>query len=149
MVAPGQTAADIGCGPGFFTLPLAQMVGENGTVIAADLQQEMLDKVRKRAAKQNIQNTIKYHVCESDCLGIQDKTDFILAFYMVHEVPDPDSFFRETREITNPGGRLLHVEPKFHVTKKKFQEMIEKAESAGWQPHAYPKIRFSWAVLFS
>ena len=54
FVAPGQTAADIGCGPGFFTLPLAQMVGENGTVVAADLQSEMLEKLRARATKLNL-----------------------------------------------------------------------------------------------
>lgn len=147
LVKPGQTAADIGCGPGFFTLPMAELVGENGKVIAADLQPEMLDKLRTRASKQGIKNTIHYQVCGTDCIGITEKADFILAFYMVHEVPDPDGFFLEARELIKPGGRLLYVEPKFHVTKGRFREMVKKAESAGWRPTGFPKIALSRAVL--
>ena len=148
LVAPRQTVADIGCGPGFFTLPLARMVGENGTVIAADLQTEMLDRLRARAARLNITNTIQYHLCEPERIGITEKLDFILAFYMVHEVPNPDAFFRESRAMVNPGGRLLYVEPKFHVRKDDFKTMIELAETAGWRHDSFPKILFSRAVLF-
>jgi ubiquinone/menaquinone biosynthesis C-methylase UbiE len=148
LVTPGQTVADLGCGPGFFTLPLAKMVGESGTVIAADVQPEMLDKLRARAIKYQIDNTIKYHVCEGERIGITEKADFILAFYMVHEVPSPDRFFREIRGIVNPNGKLLCVEPKFHVSKSRFQEMVHKAESAGWRFQTSPKIRFSHSALF-
>ena len=149
LVAPGQTAVDIGCGPGFFTLPLAKMIGENGTVIAADVQPEMLDKLRTRALKYHIQNTIKYHLCGENRIGITEKADFILAFYMVHEVPNPDQFFRETREIINSNGRMLYVEPNFHVSRNEFQLMVHKALLAGWRQYDSPKIRFSRATLFS
>jgi ubiquinone/menaquinone biosynthesis C-methylase UbiE len=148
LVMPGQTAADIGCGPGFFTLPLVKMVGRNGTVIAADVQAEMLDRLRTRAAQLKISNTIKYHLCEPDQIGIAEKLDFILAFYMVHEVPSPDAFFRESRAMVNPGGQLLYVEPKFHVSRSGFQAMVELAQTAGWSPERYPKIFLSRAVLF-
>ena len=148
LVTAGQTAVDIGCGPGFFTLPLARMVGENGTVIAADVQPEMLDKLRVRATNYHMENTIKYHLCGEERIGITDKADFILAFYMVHEVPNPDHFFRETREIINSNGRLLYVEPNFHVSRRRFRAMIQKAESAGWRLDGFPKIRFSRAALF-
>jgi ubiquinone/menaquinone biosynthesis C-methylase UbiE len=147
LVIPGQIAADIGCGPGFFTVPLAKMVGENGTVIAADLQAEMLDRLRARAARLNISNTIKYHLCEPERIGITEKLDFILAFYMVHEVPSPDAFFRESRAMVNPGGRLLYVEPKFHVNRDEFQSMVALAGTAGWSPESSPKILLSRAVL--
>jgi ubiquinone/menaquinone biosynthesis C-methylase UbiE len=147
LVEPGQTVADIGCGPGFFTLPLAKMVGEKGAVIAADLQVEMLDRLRARATRQNIANTIKYQICESQRIGITEKLDFILAFYMVHEVPSPDAFFRETRTMLNPGGRMLYVEPKFHISRDKFQTMVERAEASGWHRHGSPKIFLSRAVI--
>jgi ubiquinone/menaquinone biosynthesis C-methylase UbiE len=149
LVKPGQTVADIGCGPGFFTLPMAKMVSEKGKVIAADLQQEMLDKLHARAAEKGLKNTIHYHLCGENHLGITEKADFILAFYMVHEVPDADIFFRETRGLINPGGRLLYVEPKFHVNKKDFQEMIKKAENAGWTGCGFPKILLSRAALLN
>ncbi|MBK9392138.1 MAG: methyltransferase domain-containing protein [Bacteroidetes bacterium] len=44
----GMTALDMGCGPGFFTVDLARLVGDGGRVIAADLQQEMLDKMFRK-----------------------------------------------------------------------------------------------------
>lgn len=147
LVAPGQTAADIGCGPGFFTVPLAKMVGENGTVIAADLQPEMLDRLRAKASRLNITNTIKYHVCEPERIGITENLDFILAFYMVHEVPSADAFFRESRAMVNPGGRMLYVEPKFHVGRDEFQSTVALAGTAGWSPESFPKILLSRAVL--
>ena len=147
LVLPGQVAADIGCGPGFFTIPLVKMVGGNGTVIAADLQTEMLGRLRARAARLKISNTIKYHLCEPERIGITEKLDFILTFYMVHEVPSPDAFFRESRAMVNPGGQLLYVEPKFHVSRGEFQAMIGLAETAGWRPQSYPKILLSRAVL--
>ena len=147
LVEPGQTVVDVGCGPGFFTLPMAKMVGEGGTVIAADLQPEMLERLRARAEKQGIRNTIHYHVCGADRIGITMKADFVLAFYMVHEVPDPGLFFRETRKMILPGGRLLYVEPKFHVTRNRFRETIERAEFAGWRQVDFRKIALSRTAL--
>ncbi len=147
LIRPGETVADIGCGPGFFTLPMVRMVGEHGTVIAADLQQEMLDRLRARAAENGLKNTIQYHLCEPGRIGITCKLDFILAFYMVHEVPDPDAFFQETRDLIHPGGRLLYVEPWFHVGKREFEGMIERAGAAGWQARRSPNILFSRSVL--
>ncbi len=48
-VRPGMTVMDIGCGPGFFTLAMARMAGPEGRVIAVDMQQEMLDLVKKKS----------------------------------------------------------------------------------------------------
>ena len=39
---PGMKIMDIGCGPGFFTLPMAELTGKDGLVIAVDIQDEML-----------------------------------------------------------------------------------------------------------
>ncbi len=147
LIKPGYTVADIGCGPGFFTLPMARMVGKNGTVIAADLQQEMLEKLRARAAAKRLKNTIQYHLCEPERIGIVRRVDFILAFYMVHEVPDPGGFFREAKGLIKPDGRFLYVEPKFHVSKQEFRTMLGKAEAAGWRVVRFPKVLFSRSVL--
>ena len=116
-------------------------------MIAADLQAEMLDRLRARAARLKISNTIKYHLCEPERIGIAEKLDFILAFYMVHEVPSPAAFFRQSRAMVNPAGRLLYVEPKFHVSRGEFQATVELAETAGWSPESFPKIFLSRAVL--
>ncbi len=51
-IKEGMTVVDLGCGPGFFSLELARLVGDNGKVIAADLQQAMLDKVKKKISRE-------------------------------------------------------------------------------------------------
>ena len=63
LVTEGDTAVDLGCGPGFFTLPMASMVGHGGTVIAVDLQQEMLDRLRLRAERAGLAARIRLHRC--------------------------------------------------------------------------------------
>ena len=57
----GQTVLDIGCGSGTFTIAMARMVGENGRVIAVDVQDEMLQMVRKKAAKEGMESRIITH----------------------------------------------------------------------------------------
>lgn len=144
------TAMDIGCGPGFFTLPMAQLVGENGKVIAVDLQEGMLQKLHQKIKGTELEDKIMLHKCEQDKIGINEKVDFVLAFYMVHEIPKQYNFFMELKSLLNPNGSIFIVEPKlFHVSKKAFENMLFKAESAGLKPVEYPHLTFSWGVILN
>lgn len=88
-ISPGNTILDIGCGPGTFTTGLAKLTGPNGKVIAIDLQDEMLQLAREKAASLGLLDQIEFHKCTSHSLNINIQADFILTFYMVHESPDP------------------------------------------------------------
>jgi ubiquinone/menaquinone biosynthesis C-methylase UbiE len=149
FVRPGQVVADIGCGPGFFTLEMARLVGEQGKVLAVDLQHKMLGIVKKRAQKAHLSDRIQLHQCQTETLGLQESCDFILACYMVHEVRDAGSFLRELKSALKPGGLFLLVEPKMHVGKKQFQKTVEAAYAAGFRKQAEPLIRFSRVVLLT
>jgi ubiquinone/menaquinone biosynthesis C-methylase UbiE len=149
LVASGHTAVDIGCGPGFFTIAMAKLVGEDGRVIAADVQTKMLDYVRRRAEKTGLQSRIRLHHCEEDGLGIEERVDFALAFYMVHEVPSVDAFLNDVAGILKPGAALLLVEPKMHVTDSRFKEIVRTACAAGLEPGSEVQIRGSRGMLFS
>lgn len=127
LVRRGETALDCGCGMGYFSLALARMVGEEGRVIAADLQPQMLERVRRRAARRGLENRIRLHRCEPTRIGIREQVDFALAFWMVHEVPDAQRFLAELREILAPGGRFLLVEPKVHVSRTDFRRTLQIA----------------------
>jgi ubiquinone/menaquinone biosynthesis C-methylase UbiE len=94
-IKEGDTVMDIGCGPGFFSIPMAEIIGEKGKAIAVDLQEEMLKKLEKNAKKKNLLNRIILHNCTADSIGITEKVDFVLTFWMVHEVPDIENFFRQ------------------------------------------------------
>jgi len=88
LAREGATVADIGCGPGYFTLPLARMVGPTGQVVALDLQPEMLERVRQRAERAGLLDRIRFHQCRPDAIDCPAPVDGILACYIVHEVPD-------------------------------------------------------------
>ena len=74
-----------------------------------------------------VESRISFHKCESDTIGLDEKADFALAFYMVHEVPDPEKFLAEVFGLLNPGGTLLLVEPKFHVSGAVFEKTTDMA----------------------
>lgn len=146
-VVPGMTALDAGCGMGYFTVALARLVGKGGAVIAADLQEEMLARVALRSRRAGVADRVRLHRCTPDSLGIEGPVDFALAFWMVHEVPDATAFFRQVRRSLVPGGKMLVAEPRWHVTRRRFEEIVRAAESAGLRRCGAPAVRFSRSVL--
>lgn len=147
MVQQGQTGLDIGCGMGYFSIPLAQLVGSSGAVTCVDLQQHMLDATRQRAERAGVSGIIKCHRCTPDSLELTGKADFALAFWMAHEVPDKQRFLREIKEALKPQGQLLLVEPHLHVTRQAFNATVSTALSVGFQIAAEPRVPMSMAVL--
>lgn len=145
-IEEGMTVMDIGCGPGYFTVPMAVMVGEKGTVIAVDIQQRMLDRMMDRAKKAGVTDRIVPREATRHSLGIDGKADFALAFWMVHEVPDKGAFFRQIRGVLNPGGRLLLAEPYGHVMRKAFEWILDAAREAGFMVKPGPGVRLSRSV---
>ena len=143
----GMAVMDFGCGMGFFAIPMARLVGNCGRVVAVDLQQKMLDALRKRAAKAGVADRIHTHRCQRDSLGMETTVDFVLAFYSVHEVPDPRRLFSEIHDCLRQQGKLLVVEPVGHVTAPAFQQTISRAEEVGFTLQDRSRIRLSRAAL--
>lgn len=146
-IKDGMTVLDLGCGPGFFSLDMARMVGESGQVIACDLQKGMLDRLEKKIAGTELEKRVRLHLCKEDSIGVADQVDFVLAFYMVHEVPDKKLFFNEISNLLKAEGKLLLVEPPFHVSKATFEKTVEMAGAAGLRPVDRPRVSLSKAVL--
>ena len=146
LVKEGMTVLDVGCGPGVFSIAMAEMVGKNGKVIAADLQDGMLEKVKSKLNESN-KAIIKLHKCGEERIGVNEKVDFVLVFYVLHEVPSQEGFLREIKSILKPGGRVLIIEPKFHVTEKAFEQSISTATSIGFKGENGPKVFGSRSVI--
>jgi len=149
-VNEAMTVADIGCAMGFFSLPLARMVGPNGKVICVDVQEKMIRSLEKRAAKAGLSGRIETVICKEDSLSldkIKEKIDFALASAVVHEVPDAAGFFSEIYKAMKPAGRLLLVEPKGHVSEKDFETTISVAEQNGFTAAYKPQIKRRRTVL--
>lgn len=141
-----MTVLDFGCGPGFFSIEMAKMLNK-GKVIAADLQQGMLDIVSKKIQGTSLKKKIQLHKTEPDTIQLKEKVDFILAFYVLHEVPDQKLLFEEFKELLKPDGQVLIIEPNFHVKKKDFADMIKILQDLKFEIIGKPKVFFSRSIL--
>jgi len=143
-VKKGMLVLDYGCGPGYFTVSMVEM---GARVIAADLQKDMLDLLKNKIKKTPFEKSIKLHKCEKDKMGVKSKVDFILAFYVIHEVPNKKGIFIEMKKILKENGKILLVEPMFHVSKKDFLKTLKIAEALGFRVVEKPRIFFSRGVI--
>lgn len=142
-VREGDRCLDVGCGIGYFTIPMARLAGQSGSVTAVDLQARMLEGVRRRAEKAGLQSRIRLHLANASDLDVDGAFDFALAFWMVHEVPDQAALFRQIAERLRPSGRLLVVEPRGHVNESSFDESLGRASAAGLERVGEIAVAFS------
>jgi len=99
FIRVGDTVLDIGSGPGYFTVPMARMVGDRGLVFAVDIQPKMLEKTRRRAERAGVAGRIRLVLATTKTLGLQIKADFALVFWMAHEVDDLERFFSVVEDV--------------------------------------------------
>jgi len=148
-VQAGMTVADIGCGFGYFAIGLAAMVEKEGTVIAVDIQSQMLEKAKKRAGRAGVADTIRFRQCRPDDITISETLDFAVAFWMLHETPDIGAFLDQVLAVLKPQGLLLVTEPRFHVSATEFAEELDIARQVGLAVMEEPGIAFSHAAVLA
>ena len=149
-VKEGMTVLEPGCGMGFFTLDMARLAGPSGRIVAIDLQPKMISVLRWRARRAGLDRRVETRLCGKDSLAAGDlagSVDLACAFYVVHEVPDADSLFREIFSLLVSGGRFLVAEPKGHVSAGEFEESVATAQSVGFEILERPEISRSRTVL--
>jgi len=149
FVRAGDTVLDIGSGPGYFTVPMARMVGDRGLVFAVDIQPKMLEKTRRRAERAGVGGRVRLVLATAKTLGLEVQADFALVFWMAHEVDDLVRFFSEIRAALKPSGSVLLVEPLAHVGERRFEEIVAAARRAGFVSEETGPVRLSRAVVLS
>ena len=146
-VKEGMTVMDLGCGMGHFSIGMARLVGSTGRVIAVDLQQKMLDVMERRVRRAGLSERILPHRCQADDIGINEPIDFILAFWMVHEVPDQTKFFQQLKPLLTAEGKILIAEPKMHVRADDLERTLDIAQACGRRWIERPAINLSHSAL--
>lgn len=151
-VREGMTVLEPGPGMGFFTLELARRVGPGGRVVAVDVQEQMLAGLLRRARRARLADRIEARLASGASLGIDDlagKVDLVVAFAVIHELPDPGRFFTQVRRAIAPGGRVLIAEPGGHVSAGDFEATLAAAERAGFLRQPGPAISRSLTAVLS
>ena len=148
-VEPGMRTLDFGCGMGFFSIAMAKLTGEDGQVIAADLQPQMLVRVQFRAGRAGVGSRVQTQQCGKDAIGLDAPIDFALAFWSAHEAAKMENLLQEVHAHLAPQGKFLVIEPKGHVPQEDFDAMVAIAYNTGFEAAPGPAARFSQSVAFT
>lgn len=109
-VRPGMTVADVGAGSGYHAFLMSPLVGEAGSVIASDIQPEMLEMIAEKAKKQGAKNVRTVRGTETDPKLPANAVDLILLVDVYHEFSHPFEMAEKMVAALKPGGRLVFVE---------------------------------------
>ena len=149
-VREGMTVLDFGTAMGFFSIPLAQIVGPTGMVICIDMQEKMLARLKKRAQKAGVSAQIDARLCTQDSPGLEPLAgtiDFALLFAVVHEVPARAALFAGIAAALKPQAKLFLAEPKGHVSAEDFARTLAIAKEKGFVEVGTPQVSRTFAVL--
>ena len=107
---PGDVVADIGAGTGYFSLPMAQQVGDQGRVLAVDIQPEMLAIIERRMVTEDLYNIDRILASQSDPRLPPETIDLALMVDAYHEFSHPREVMAGVVAALAPGGRVVLVE---------------------------------------
>jgi ubiquinone/menaquinone biosynthesis C-methylase UbiE len=135
----GQVVVELGCGPGFWTLPLAEIVGPTGAVWALDVSQEMLDALTEHQPPEHVY-LIRTELPQTQLP--EATADFVWGAFVYHEVDPPMQLAAELRRVTRSGGRVAILDwrpdaasddgpPRAHRVAP--QQVIDHLRTAGFQ----------------
>ncbi len=106
-VTEGMLAAEIGCGAGFFTIPAAEILGDEGKIYAFDIEKVMLTYLRMKIDKPNI---VPIQI-SGNKLPLKDKLlDFVLAAFVLHEAEEFSPLLKETLRVVKNSGIITIIE---------------------------------------
>jgi ubiquinone/menaquinone biosynthesis C-methylase UbiE len=110
QLRPGMTVADIGAGEGYYTVRLAARVGENGRVLAQDIDEDVVRRLGNRVERERLDNvSIKLGAPDDPRLP-EGSFDRIFLVHMYHEVAEPYAFLWRLRPALRPGGQVIVVD---------------------------------------
>lgn len=141
-VTSGMTVVDPGCGFGYVSLALAQMVGSSGQVVSVDVQPQAIDRLKRRAQKAKLTDRIDARVCDSHHLKLEDyegRVDLLTVIHTLHEFEDLPVFLEQAKLLLKPTGRMLIVEPPGHVKPEQFEAELQSCLAAGFDRLDLPR----------
>lgn len=148
--------ADIGCGIGYFTIPLA-VAAKKGHVYALDISEIMLAEARRRAEEQALHNITFLQSAENKLPLENGRVDLAFMAMVLHEVKQPLEFLSEVRRTLVPGGRLTILEwvkEEMEAGPPKGERLSEKETesflaASGFSVEGYERFKDFFYLLFA
>jgi ubiquinone/menaquinone biosynthesis C-methylase UbiE len=134
---PGMKVLDAGCGPGRLTLPVAEAVGPQGMVMAVDLQDEMLSRVREKVQNAGLQNVDLTQAALGDGNLPQSSFDRALLVTVLGEIPDQERALKEIHGALKPDGILSVTEVIFDPHFQRRETVLRAAQAAGFVERSF------------
>jgi SAM-dependent methyltransferase len=110
QLKPGMVVCDMGCGNGYFTLPMAEQVGPTGKVVAVDIQPEMLQLLSRRLVEAGLDNVDVILGSVVDPKLPEGEIDLLLMVDVYHEFSHPEQMLAAIRRSLKPDGVVALVE---------------------------------------
>jgi len=143
-VKPGMLVCDMGCGNGFYSLKLAKLVGDEGKVLAVDIQPQMLRLLRSRSRVAEIDNIEPILGTVVDPKLPEGQLDLILCVDVYHEFSHPERMLAAMRKALKPDGRLVLLEFRAEdpeVPIKRLHKMSKKQILKELRPNGFKLVR--------
>jgi ubiquinone/menaquinone biosynthesis C-methylase UbiE len=122
-----QKVLEVGCGPGFFTIPAAKIVGDEGFVYAVDVHPLAIKRVQKKIHREGIKNVTPILANASDT-GLPDRSvDLAFLFGLRYIAGGLENVTSEIHRVLKPGGMLS-----FEKTRGSEEKLIEEVERGGF-----------------
>jgi len=143
-VRQGNIVADFGCGTGYFTFPLAKIVGDRGVVYALDVLPQIIETIESQAKLGDMKNIIVKRVNLEKEGGSKlgnDSLDWVILKDMLYQNQNKEVILQEAKRVLKPGGKILVAEwkkdnlmigPEMHMRVEK-QELLDLAKKIGFQ----------------
>lgn len=124
---PGQKVLEVGCGPGFFTIPAAKIVGEEGFVYAVDVHPLAIERVKEKIEKEGIKNVTPI-LANASNTGLPDRSiDLAFLFGLRYIAGGLVNVIFEIQRILKPGGVLS-----FEKTRGSEKKLIDEVGKGGF-----------------
>lgn len=143
-IKKGMTVCDLGCGNGYYALPMARMVGEKGTVYGVDIQPEMLAMMMQRAKRQEVKNIKPVKGKLWDPMLPPNSQDLILMVDVYHEFSHPELMLKAMHKALKPEGVIVLLEYRMEdesVPIKRLHKMSKKQILKEYTPNNFTLVK--------
>jgi ubiquinone/menaquinone biosynthesis C-methylase UbiE len=151
FVDEGMTVLDVGCGAGYYSLGMADLVGAEGRVVAVDTQATVIARLRQKISATDVGARIDARVCSDHGLEIDDlagSVDFALAIYVLHHARDAAALMSGVSRALRRGAKFLVIEPRHHASAAERDVVISTARNSGFILRDDRALIRDWAATF-